>query len=63
VRDSASPIAYLASDKAEVLMLASQIDPNLVITVQAFKTPQGPELRRLDLMRLSDFAAAGGDAQ
>lgn len=63
VRDSASPIAYLASDKAEVLMLASQIDPNLVITVQAFRTPQGPELRRLDLMRLSDFAAAGGDAQ
>lgn len=63
VRDSATPVAYLASDKAEVLMLASQIDPNLVIMVQATRTPQGPELRRLDLMKFSDFAAAGGDAQ
>ena len=63
VRDSATPVAYLASDKGEVLMLTSQIDPNLVITVQAARTPQGPELRRLDLMKFSDFAAAGGDAQ
>lgn len=58
VRDSATPVAYVATDKAEVLMLASQLEPGLVIVLKANRTPTGAQLVRLDLLSFRRFAEA-----
>jgi len=65
VRDSATPVAYVASDKAEVLMLASQLEPGLVIVLKADRSGGTSNLVRLDLMSFRAFAeaAAKGGAQ
>lgn len=65
VRDSATPVAYVASDKAEVLMLASQLEPGLVIVLKAERSGGASTLVRLDLMSFRAFAeaAAKGGAQ
>lgn len=58
VRGSVTPVAYVASEKAEVLMLASQLEPGLVIVLKADRTGGTSELVRLDLLSFRAFAEA-----
>ena len=53
------------TDKAEVLMLASQLEPGLVIVLKADRSGGTSNLVRLDLMSFRAFAeaAAKGGAQ
>ncbi|MBK9011145.1 hypothetical protein [Novosphingobium sp.] len=64
VRDSATPVAYVATDKAEVLMLASQLEPGLAIALKTDKTSGSAQLVRLDVVSYRAFgeaASKGGE--
>lgn len=55
VRDSLTPVSYLATDKSALLMLASKLQPNLFVVLQTEETESGPDLRRLNLVSFQSF--------
>ena len=55
LRDSLTPVAYLATDKAALLMLASKVQPNLFVVLQTGDAAGKQDLRRLDLLTFQSF--------
>lgn len=55
VRDSLTPVSYLATEKSALLMLASKVQPNLFVVLQTDETDSGPDLRRLNLVSFQSF--------
>ena len=63
-RGSLIPVAWLTTDKAALLMLASQVQPNLFFVLQTGGPGGRDDPRRLDLVNFQTFygaAAKGGD--
>lgn len=62
-RDSLTPVSYLATDKGALLLLASQVQPNLFVVLQTGGPGGKDDLRRLDVLSFQSFydAAAKGE--
>lgn len=60
VRGSFAPTAYVASDRATLVILASRINPNLFLALQIARDGAGGQLRRLNLLSFQSFYAASG---
>ncbi len=58
VRASFTPVSYLTTDKAELLMLASTLQPNLFVLVQTGGSEGRDSLRRVSLLSFQAFYAA-----
>lgn len=63
IQASFVPVSYLATEKAELLMLASTIQPNLYVVVQTGGTVGKDDLRRVDLLSFQSFYTDAGKGE
>lgn len=65
VRASLTPVAFISAEQTQVLMLTSQLNPNLSVALQAERNGTEADPRRLDLISYQAFAEASakGGAQ
>lgn len=58
VRASLTPVAFISAEQTQVLMLTSQVNPNLTVALQAERNGTEADPRRLDLISYQAFAEA-----
>lgn len=63
IQASFVPVSYLTTDKAELLMLASTIQPNLYVAVQTGRSEGKEDLRRADLLSFQSFYTDAGKGE
>ncbi len=63
IRESLSPVSYLSTEKSELLILASQVEPNLFVVLQTGGPGGKGDLRRVDLLSFQTFYDATHKAE
>ena len=58
LRASLTPVAFISAEQTQVLMLTSQLNPNLSVALQAERNGTEADPRRLDLISYQAFAEA-----
>lgn len=59
LRGSLTPVAFISAEQTQVLILTSQLSPNLSVALQAERNGTEADPRRLDLISYQAFAEAG----